>query len=219
MTIGTVSQTLNDLAGVLESADAMLAGKTIRTVSAFLQPYASETAAAFFKRAKPTVDIGCRNRGEQVRNVEKLLVAFLPLVDRVANKTIAKEFRALLAFFTAHRDAGLSDLLEASNIALSTPPATSKKKQTASKAPVVNEYIKRLQTAFASDREFESVISELEANKGARKQEVVEIASRITNEPCINLDRKKALQAIRDVHKASRSFDLKLRAMSGRSAA
>jgi hypothetical protein len=193
--------------------------ETLRAVSAFLKPYSSHAVAAFFKRAKPKGAIGFRNGGPQVRSLEKTLAAFQPLLESIASKTAAKDFRALLAFVAPYRDVRLGDLLEAANLSLSAPPVTGGKKQTAPKVPVVNEYIQRLQAAFASDQEFEKVISELEADKAARKQELVQIASRITNEPCGSLDRKKALQAIRNVHKASRSFDLKLRAMSGRSAA
>jgi hypothetical protein len=59
----------------------------------------------------------------------------------------------------------------------------------------------------------------LKADRRARTQEVVEIAKRIMPAPPTEMNRKKALTAIQNLHLAAKGFDLKLRASGGRSAA
>jgi hypothetical protein len=113
----------------------------------------------------------------------------------------------------------VSNLISAAEEALSKPRPV---KRITSGLPtneqLVSEYVERLQTVIGDDG-FSRVFEPLKSDKKARAQEVVEIAKRLMPAPPAEMDRRKALAAIQNLHLAAKGFDLKLKASRGRSAA
>ena len=128
----------------------------------------------------------------------------------------------MIEWLAPFQNASVSDFLAACSAALIAPSSTKaagKDSSAAVNESLVADYSSRLHGALGAESQFEAIFAALKADKGVRKQELAEIAKRLIPEAPANLDKKRALGAIQDLHKSARGFDLKLRAMSGRSAA
>jgi hypothetical protein len=219
MTIGSVALALTEIERLLIVLHASSEAHAVRALGAFLRPHSAAKAAGFFKKAMPRKELGSSRAGQRVGQFVPLLAAYNALLARLASKT-GKDFALLVEFLRRYENADLGELIVAAEEALVTPrPAKGKPDRAAADERLVADYVKRLQSGIGSDDEFARVFEPLRADKRARTQEVTEIAKRMMPAPPANMDRKKALAAIQNLHIAAKGFDLRLKASRGRSAA
>lgn len=219
MTVGTVTNALNELAALLDVVGASSQAKAARALNAFLQPHEQAATATFVRKATPKREVGAGWTGQRVGDVLPTLQAYHRMLDRVASKP-AKEIGLLVKFLEPYGEAGIAELIGAAQEALTAlPRGKAKAASPTTNEEVVASYVARLMPALGSDREFESVFGELKGDKAVRKQEMAEIGKRMMPSPPSKPDRKKILSAVQSLHRAAKGFDRKLKAMSGRSAA
>jgi hypothetical protein len=220
MTIGTVRLALSGLAKLLDQAGVASQAKDVSALDAFLRPHDNAATTVFLKKAAPKRDVGASWTGRRVGDVFPILETYCDVVGHLATKSACKEFVQLIEFLRRYERSGLSEFIEAAQEALATSStSTSRVRSAPTNESLVAEYTARLKTALGSDEQFESAFAALKLDKAARTQEVVEIARRMMSSPPVSLDKKKSMGAIQDLHRAAKGFDLKLKAMAGRSAA
>jgi hypothetical protein len=84
---------------------------------------------------------------------------------------------------------------------------------------VVAQYLAKLEAALGDDRKFLPVFEALKLDPQVQQGEAVELASKFVAKTADSTARAKALERVLKRHAAIASFQLKKRAMAGRSAA
>lgn len=219
MTIQTMNLALCRMATLADAMHASSEARGTRMLIALFEHHEKENTALFLKRALPKRKVGSSWGSLRVDDLLPAAQAYHDMLQNFATNTVSKEFGLVVEYLQMHRGSGIAELISAANEALSTPPRPAGRAMAGPNQQLVAGYVTRLKNALGSDKEFVAVFAALKADRAARKQEVVEIAKHLLSSPPSNLDRKSGLSAIQDLHKTTRGFNLKLKAMAGRSAA
>jgi len=218
MAISNIVTALTQLGKILDATGSRSEAQLVYNIGNALAPYSTAACATFFKKVSSKLE-NPSSSGARIGDVCGLLAASQQFLEKLASKTIAKDFSEFVSFANSHKGLTIDQMQLAISKASEKPAPKAAPKTPALNAALVDSYASKLKLALGSDPEFDLTMKALEKEKGLRKQEVQAIANRLMHDAPKNLAKKDGLAAIRDLHRASREFDLSLKASGGRSAA